>query len=78
MGLDWTIRLKGYMASHSMDANTGQVTKTVMIPGNEFGEGMTYYDGNLVQITWKAKKGHVYSSKDLTKVTDFTYFYFQE
>ena len=24
-----------------MDANTGQVTKTVMIPGNEFGEGMT-------------------------------------
>jgi glutaminyl-peptide cyclotransferase len=56
-----------------LDANTGQATKTIMIPGNEFGEGMAYYDGNLVQITWRAKKGHVYSSNDLTKVADFTY-----
>ena len=52
---------------------TGEVTKEVMIPGSEFGEGMTYYDGHLVQITWKSKNGHVYSAIDLGKELDFTY-----
>jgi glutaminyl-peptide cyclotransferase len=52
---------------------SGEVTQKVLIPSSEFGEGMTFYDGHLVQITWKSKNGHVYSADDLQKETDFTY-----
>ena len=56
-----------------LDPITGEVKNKSMISSAEFGEGMTYYDGFLVQLTWKARKGHVYSANDLQKVADFTY-----
>lgn len=56
-----------------MDSKTGEIVNKVMLPDFEFGEGMTYYDGNLLQITWKDKTGHVWSVSDLKKEVDFDY-----
>ena len=56
-----------------LDPNTAAVVKQVPMDPSLFGEGLAYITGNLLQITWKARKGFVYNSDTLEVVRPFTF-----
>lgn len=56
-----------------VDLETGFVQKQVSLPGEFFGEGITFWDDLLVQLTWKSKVGLIYDKDSLTKTGNFTY-----
>jgi glutamine cyclotransferase len=65
--------LYGKSSVRILDPDTGKVLKSVQIPREVFGEGMTYWDGKLYQITWKAQRGFIYNSTTLDLIREFTF-----
>jgi len=45
-----------------VDLNTGQVLQRYDLPADLFGEGLTDWDSNLIQLTWTTGKALVYDS----------------
>ena len=54
--------LNGKSSIRMVDLSTGQVLQRFDLPTAYFGEGLTTWDGNLVQLTWKAETGFVYDT----------------
>jgi glutamine cyclotransferase len=52
---------------------SGQVVRLHNMGDAYFGEGITYYDGKLVQITWRSGTGFVYNANNLEVLEEFTY-----
>ena len=50
-----------------LDPDTGETLETIQMDSQYFGEGLTYYDGKLIQLTYKAQTGFVYDARDLSK-----------
>ncbi|WP_305041967.1 glutaminyl-peptide cyclotransferase [Geoalkalibacter sp.] len=50
---------------------TGQVLARLSLPDAYFGEGLTLWEGRLVQLTWKNRVGLVYSLDDFSLVETF-------
>ncbi|PJE47437.1 MAG: glutamine cyclotransferase [Sediminibacterium sp.] len=57
------------------DLKTGKAIKSVKLPDNEFGEGITILNNKIYQLTWKDHKVYVYDLKSLKqeKVFDWPY-----
>ncbi|WP_439506602.1 glutaminyl-peptide cyclotransferase [Sediminibacterium sp.] len=57
------------------DLKTGKAIKSVKLPDNEFGEGITILNNKIYQLTWEDHKVYVYDLKTLKqeKVFDWTY-----
>ena len=58
--------LYGSSSVRILDSDDGTVRQQIPMDAQYFAEGMTYYKGSLVQITWRAKKGFVYDPNDLS------------
>jgi len=56
-----------------VDPETGQVLKMVRLDGRYFGEGLSYFKGRLVQLTYHSQKAFVYSSDELDLLEDWDY-----
>ncbi len=56
-----------------LDPNTAEIIKSVKIPGEVFGEGMTYRKGKLYQITWKSHRGFIYNATTLDLLEEFEF-----
>jgi glutaminyl-peptide cyclotransferase len=66
--------LYGKSTVRILDPNTADVVKSVSIPGQVFGEGMTYYDTDkLIQVTWKSRRGFIYNATNLDKIQEFSF-----
>lgn len=52
--------LYGASELRRVDLETGRVLQRRPLPATVFGEGLTAFDGRLVQITWTSKTGYVY------------------
>ena len=53
---------------------TGKVDRKVELNNNTyFGEGITFFDGKIYQLTWKNKTGFVYDAASYKKLRDFSY-----
>eukprot|EP00980_Cylindrotheca_fusiformis_P028411 scaffold22599_cov139-Cylindrotheca_fusiformis.AAC.2 len=52
---------------------SGDVLKSYDMKKEMFGEGMTYWKGKLVQITWKSKKGFIYNASTLEAISPFEF-----
>jgi glutaminyl-peptide cyclotransferase len=50
---------------------SGRVTKSVRLPSNRFGEGLTLHDGRLFQLTWESHIGYIYDVATLAQVDSF-------
>jgi len=48
-----------------LDENTGETLETYPMASKYFGEGLTYYKGLLIQLTYKARKGFMYDVNHL-------------
>lgn len=55
------------------DIKAGKLQHSITLPKEYFGEGITFFNGKLYQLTWTHKKGFVYDAKTLKKLGEFTY-----
>jgi glutamine cyclotransferase len=65
--------LYGSSSIRIVDLATGEVQERHNLSDSYFGEGMTYFDGKLVQITWKEATGFVYDASNLNVLEVFSY-----
>jgi len=54
-------------------SSKGEVLQSENIDPKLFGEGMTYWDKKLVQITWKSKRGFIYDAETLEMIQEFNF-----
>lgn len=55
---------------YEIDIKTGKQQKSVKLPGQYFGEGVTVLNDTVYQLTWREKKVFVYTLPDLKKVNE--------
>lgn len=79
-GLEWAngilyegTGLNGKSSVMEIDPETGQARQEVKLNSEFFGEGITVLDNQLYQITWKNRKGFIYSLPKLEKTKEFSY-----
>jgi glutaminyl-peptide cyclotransferase len=63
----------GHSSLRKVNFKTGEVIQKLPIDKAYFAEGITHFDGNIIQLTWKKKVGFVYNSDDLTLEKSFSY-----
>ncbi len=79
-GLEWydghlleSTGIVGRSGVRRTDLTTGTVVSSVQMPGTQFGEGITVYNGLLYELTWKGGMGIRYDAHSLAKRGSFTY-----
>ena len=65
--------LHGRSSVRAVDLATGRVIQSVAVPAKYFGEGLTDWGSNLVELTWMAHRGFVYDRFSLRVVRTFTF-----
>jgi glutamine cyclotransferase len=65
--------LKGRSSVRAVDLATGRVIQSVKVPDKYFGEGLTDWGSNLIELTWMAHRGFVYDRFSLRLVKTFEY-----
>jgi glutaminyl-peptide cyclotransferase len=56
-----------------VDLATGKVLQKYDLPAQYFGEGLTDWDSQLIQLTWQAHEGFVYDRFSFSLVRTFPY-----
>lgn len=64
---------KGTSYFRKYDYRTGKVYKQIDLDSMYFGEGITFINGKLYQLTWQEKTGFIYDAKTLKLEKTFTY-----
>lgn len=65
--------LNGKSSLRIVDYKNGTLIENKPLDTNFFGEGLTVLDGKVIQLTWKAMKGFVYSKGTLEMQKSFPY-----
>ncbi len=65
--------LNGRSSVRMVDLATGRVLQKYDLPAEYFGEGLTEWGSNLIQLTWQAHKGFVYDRFSLSLQRTFSY-----
>ncbi|MFV8325804.1 glutaminyl-peptide cyclotransferase [Flavobacterium sp. ZS1P14] len=64
---------KGNSYFRKYDYKTGKVYKQINLDAKYFGEGITFLNGKLYQLTWEEKTGFIYDATTLKLEKTFTY-----
>jgi len=65
--------LNGRSSIRMEDLSTGRILQNYDLPAEYFGEGLTAWGSNLVQLTWKSHKGFVYDRFSFSLLRTFQY-----
>jgi glutamine cyclotransferase len=65
--------LTGKSSLRMVDLGTGKVLQKVDLTTEYFGEGLTEWGSNLIQLTWTTHKGFVYDRFSFSQVQTFRY-----
>jgi glutaminyl-peptide cyclotransferase len=65
--------LKGQSTLRKVKLETGEVLKQIPIEPRYFGEGITVFNHQVVQLTWQAEMGFVYDQDSFKQVKTFNY-----
>lgn len=65
--------LNGRSSLRMVDLSSGKVLQKYDLPSEYFGEGLTDWGGNLVQLTWQSHKGFVYDRFSFSVLQTFSY-----
>jgi glutaminyl-peptide cyclotransferase len=65
--------LKGASSLRKVRLETGEVTKRVDLAPDLFGEGITFYKDEIIQLTWLSEKGFVYDANRFLLRRQFSY-----
>ena len=65
--------LEGRSTLRKVDIKTGNVVQKKALTYEYFGEGLTLYKGNLIQLTWRSGIGFVYDKETFEQKETFRY-----
>jgi glutamine cyclotransferase len=65
--------LYGQSTLRRVELETGNITQLHSLPDNVFGEGITVFEENIIQLTWLSRKGFVYDSSSFELLQEFEY-----
>jgi glutamine cyclotransferase len=65
--------LYGESTLRKVELETGAVLKDYHLPDQFFGEGVTLWDGTLLQLTWRSGAGFVYDKTSFVLLSEFNY-----
>lgn len=65
--------LHGKSSVRKVDLETGQVLRIHMLSNDVFGEGLTLWQGKLIQLTWRSGIAFVYDRDTFLRVGEFRY-----
>jgi len=65
--------LYGQSTLRKVDLESGTVSQRHNLPGNYFGEGITIFGNNIIQLTWKSRVGFVYDKASFMLLDQFDY-----
>lgn len=68
-----SIGRNGKSSIRMVDLTTGRVLQHYDLPARYFGEGLTSWSSNLIQLTWKAETGFVYDRFSFAQKGTFHY-----
>jgi glutaminyl-peptide cyclotransferase len=64
--------LEGRSSLRMVDLSSGRVLQRYDLPAQFFGEGLTDWDSNLIQLTWTSQTGFLYTVSPLACGVRFT------
>lgn len=65
--------LMGGSSLRKVDIKSGKPFKTLPIDNQYFGEGITFLNGKIYQLTWQSHIGFVYEANTFRRLKSFTY-----
>jgi len=65
--------IEGESTLRRVELETGKVLQSVNLSSQFFGEGITVFEGKIVQLTWKSHKGFVYDKNSFELLSEFSY-----
>jgi glutamine cyclotransferase len=65
--------LNGRSSLRRVDLESGQVLQQLDLPTEYFGEGITVWGEQIVQLTWQSQRGFVYNKETFEQLAEFTY-----
>jgi len=65
--------LYGKSTLRRVELETGKVLQTYALPIQYFGEGLTIFDDEIIQLTWREYRGFVYNKQSFSKIEEFNY-----
>ncbi|BAP54417.1 glutamine cyclotransferase [Thioploca ingrica] len=65
--------LWGQSSLRRVDLSTGKVLTLKLLSPELFGEGLTLWHDQLIQLTWRSRRGFVYQKDDFSLIKDFSY-----
>ena len=65
--------LKGESSIRKVNLNTGEVLQSYAVDKEIFGEGITYFDNKIVQLSWQNERGFVYNFENFELISEFSY-----
>jgi len=65
--------LIGHSTLRRVALETGQVLQSYTLPEQFFGEGITNYDNEIIQLTWQSHIGFVYDEDTFRLLQNFSY-----
>ena len=65
--------LRSRSSLRRVDLETGQVLQNLDLDNKYFGEGITLFEEQLIQLTWVSQIGFVYDRESFEKLQEFTY-----
>jgi len=64
---------KGSSYIAQVNPNTGKTLKRVDLESQYFGEGITFYHGQIFQLSWQDQTGFIYDAQTLKRIKTFAY-----
>ena len=65
--------LRGESTIRKVKLETGEIVQSFAIPKEIFGEGITYFNNMIVQLSWNSGRGFVYNFSDFKLIDEFNY-----
>jgi glutamine cyclotransferase len=65
--------LRGESTLRRVEPETGTVQQIISLPANYFGEGITLWEDQIIQITWQEQTALVYDRETFEQIGQFTY-----
>ncbi len=65
--------LYGQSTLRKVDVETGDIIQMIELPEQYFGEGITTFDDELIQLTWQSQTGFVYDKESFELLQEFSY-----
>jgi glutaminyl-peptide cyclotransferase len=65
--------LNGESTLRKVDLQTGRVLQAASLPAEYFGEGITVWEGTIIQLTWQTQIGFIYDRQTFRQLRTFRY-----